>query len=145
MQARFFLGNWAIERTALKLELDVDLRWLTILIERLGWNRGMFAAQFYFLSYERAGFRSYSKWFIVYQRLFWTVYFAIGLWCCYVARNGYWFTDTVEQFAKSISLPSFKSRYEKSNTVVFRKGGYLGERERWRYDSVVLPVVNVSV
>ena len=30
----------------------------------------------------------------------------------------------------------------KSNIVVFRKGGYLGSRERWTYD-VVLPVVNV--
>ena len=30
-----------------------------------------------------------------------------------------------------------------SNIVVFRKGGYLGARERWTYDSVVLPVVNV--
>ena len=32
----------------------------------------------------------------------------------------------------------------KSNIVVFRKGGYLGARERWTCDSVVLPVVNVS-
>ena len=31
----------------------------------------------------------------------------------------------------------------KSNIVVFRKGGYLGARERWTYDSIVLPVVNV--
>ena len=31
-----------------------------------------------------------------------------------------------------------------SNIVVFRKGGYLGARERWTYDSVVLPVVNVN-
>ena len=31
----------------------------------------------------------------------------------------------------------------KSNIVVFRKGGYLGVRERWTYDRVVLPVVNV--
>jgi len=31
----------------------------------------------------------------------------------------------------------------KSNIVVFRKGGYLCARERWTYDSVVLPVVNV--
>ena len=31
----------------------------------------------------------------------------------------------------------------KSNIIVFRKGGYLGARERWMYDSVVMPVVNV--
>ena len=31
---------------------------------------------------------------------------------------------------------------DRSNIVVFRKGGYLCVRERWTYDSVVLPVVN---
>ena len=31
----------------------------------------------------------------------------------------------------------------KSNITVFRKSGYLGARERWRYDSVVMPAVNV--
>ena len=30
-----------------------------------------------------------------------------------------------------------------SSIVVFRKGGCLGARERWMYDSVVLPIVNV--
>ena len=49
---------------------------------------------------------------------------------------------TVEPFAKSSLLPSVKSNMSKSNIVVFRKGGYLGARERWTYD-VVLPVVNV--
>ena len=31
----------------------------------------------------------------------------------------------------------------KSNIIVFRKGGYLGARERWMYDCVVMSVVNV--
>ena len=31
----------------------------------------------------------------------------------------------------------------KSNIIVFRKGGYLGERERWFYNDKVMPVVNV--
>ena len=31
---------------------------------------------------------------------------------------------------------------EKSNIVVFRKGGYLGARERWMYDGSPMPVVN---
>ena len=31
----------------------------------------------------------------------------------------------------------------KSNITVFRKSGYLGARDRWRYDSVVMPAVNV--
>ena len=31
----------------------------------------------------------------------------------------------------------------KSNIIVFRKGGYLGARERWIYDGVVMPAVNV--
>ena len=66
----------------------------------------------------------------------------IGWWCCSVVRNGYWFTDTVEPFAKCVLLPSVKSNMSKSNIVVFRKGGYLGARERWTYD-FVLPVVNV--
>jgi hypothetical protein len=31
----------------------------------------------------------------------------------------------------------------KSDIVVFRKGGYLGERERWTFDGNTMPVVNV--
>ena len=31
---------------------------------------------------------------------------------------------------------------EKSNIIVFRKGGYLGEKERWFYDGKIMPVVN---
>ena len=30
----------------------------------------------------------------------------------------------------------------KSNIIVFRKGGYLGERERWFFNGTVMPVVN---
>jgi len=31
----------------------------------------------------------------------------------------------------------------KSNIIVFRKGGYLGARERWFYNGMIMPVVNV--
>ena len=31
----------------------------------------------------------------------------------------------------------------KSNIIVFRKGGYLAARERWTYNGIVMPVVNV--
>ena len=32
---------------------------------------------------------------------------------------------------------------DKSNIIVFRKGGYLGEKEKWFYDGKMMPVVNV--
>ena len=35
-----------------------------------------------------------------------------------------------------------KVNMDKSNIIVFRKGGYLGARERWLYNSVQMPVVN---
>ena len=35
------------------------------------------------------------------------------------------------------------NNYNKSNIIVFRKGGYLGARERWIYDGVVMPAMNV--
>ena len=35
-----------------------------------------------------------------------------------------------------------KANINKSNTVVFRKGGYLGARERWIYDGCMMRVVN---
>ena len=44
------------------------------------------------------------------------------------------------QHASDLEL---KVNLNKSNIIVFRKGGYLGARERWRYDGVVMPVVNV--
>jgi hypothetical protein len=37
---------------------------------------------------------------------------------------------------------SLKVNLDKSNIIVFRKGGYLGERERWLYDGTEMPVVN---
>ena len=36
-----------------------------------------------------------------------------------------------------------KVNMNKSNIIVFQKGGYLGARERWRYDGVVMLAVNV--
>lgn len=35
-----------------------------------------------------------------------------------------------------------KVNLNKSNIIVFRKGGYLAARERWTYDNLVMPVVN---
>ena len=32
---------------------------------------------------------------------------------------------------------------DKSNIIVFRKGGYLAEKEKWSYDGKMMPVVNV--
>ena len=48
--------------------------------------------------------------------------------------------SSLQRASSSLQL---KLNMSKSNIVVFRKGGYLGTRERWTYDSVVLPVVNV--
>ena len=48
--------------------------------------------------------------------------------------------NSLQRASSSLQL---KVNMGKSNIVVFRKGGYLGARERWTYDSVVLPVVNV--
>ena len=42
----------------------------------------------------------------------------------------------------SVSL-QLKVNMAKSNIVVFRKGGYLAARERWFYNGVNMPVVNV--
>ena len=36
-----------------------------------------------------------------------------------------------------------KVNLNKSNIIVFRKGGYLGARERWLYNGLAMPVVNV--
>ena len=38
--------------------------------------------------------------------------------------------------------PHLKVNMSKSNIVVFRKGGYLGARERWTYNGVIMPVTN---
>ena len=48
--------------------------------------------------------------------------------------------NSLQRASSSLRL---KVNVSKSNIVVFRKGGYLGARERWTYDSVVLPAVNV--
>ena len=41
----------------------------------------------------------------------------------------------------SMSL-GLKVNLEKSNIIVFRKGGYLAAKEKWSYNNAVLPVVN---
>ena len=48
--------------------------------------------------------------------------------------------NSLQRAASSLQL---KVNMSKSNIIVFRKGGYLGARERWMYDSVVMSVVNV--
>ena len=48
--------------------------------------------------------------------------------------------NSLQRAASSLQL---KVNMSKSNLIVFRKGGYLGARERWMYDSVVMPVVNL--
>jgi hypothetical protein len=35
-----------------------------------------------------------------------------------------------------------KVNLNKSNIIVFRKGGYLAAREKWTYNGVIMPVVN---
>ena len=48
--------------------------------------------------------------------------------------------NSLQNAASELEL---KVNMNKSNIIVFRKGGYLGARERWTYSGVVLPVVNV--
>ena len=43
----------------------------------------------------------------------------------------------------AVSELELKVNMNKSNIIVFRKGDYLGARDRWAYRGVVLPVVNV--
>jgi hypothetical protein len=47
--------------------------------------------------------------------------------------------NSLQRAAESLQL---KINMSKSSIVVFRKGGYLGVRERWLYDGVAMPVVN---
>ena len=42
----------------------------------------------------------------------------------------------------AVSRLQLKVNRNKSNIVVFRKGGYLGARERWVYDDCMMKVVN---
>eukprot|EP00745_Piridium_sociabile_P006919 TRINITY_DN14433_c0_g1_i2.p1 TRINITY_DN14433_c0_g1~~TRINITY_DN14433_c0_g1_i2.p1 ORF type:complete len:494 (+),score=25.16 TRINITY_DN14433_c0_g1_i2:66-1484(+) len=48
--------------------------------------------------------------------------------------------NNLHRAAASLQL---KVNMTKSNIIVFRKGGYLGVRERWLYDGKIMPVVNV--
>ena len=45
--------------------------------------------------------------------------------------------NSLQRAASSLQL-----KVNKGNMLVFRKGGCLGARERWTYNSVVVPVVN---
>jgi len=47
--------------------------------------------------------------------------------------------NSLQRAASSLSL---KVNKNKSNIVVFRKGGYLGQRERWTYEGNIIEVVN---
>ena len=48
--------------------------------------------------------------------------------------------NSLQHAASELEL---KVNMNKSNIFVFRKDGYLGARERWIYDGVVIPAVNV--
>ena len=48
--------------------------------------------------------------------------------------------NSLQHAASELEL---KVNMNKSNIIAFRKGGYLGARERWIYDGVVMPAVNV--
>ena len=48
--------------------------------------------------------------------------------------------NSLQHAASELEL---KVNMNKSNIIVFRKGGYLGARKRWIYDGVVMPAVNV--
>lgn len=47
--------------------------------------------------------------------------------------------NNLQRASSSLCL---KVNMEKSNIVVFRKGGYLGAREKWMYEGKIMPVVN---
>ena len=48
--------------------------------------------------------------------------------------------NSLQHAASELEL---KVNMNKSNIIVFRKGGYLGARERWIYDGVVMPAVHM--
>ena len=48
--------------------------------------------------------------------------------------------NCLSRAANSLQL---KVNLNKSNIIVFRKGGYLGRRENWTYNGLAMPVVNV--
>ena len=93
---------------SVKVEFDVDLSWPTTLSVQLVWSREMSVAQFYFLFINELTLEV-IKLCIIYQWLFWTVYFVIGRRCCSIIRNSRWLTDTAEQFAKSSIFSSVES------------------------------------
>ena len=43
----------------------------------------------------------------------------------------------------AVSELKLKVNMNKNNIIVFGKGGYLGARERWIYDGLIMPVVTV--
>jgi hypothetical protein len=49
----------------------------------------------------------------------------------------------LNSLCRAASSLQLKVNMSKSNIIVFRKGGYLGIRERWVYNGIVMPVVNV--
>ena len=71
----------------------------------------MFAAQFYFLSELALEVIQNGRHGASFTIDYFELSIATGWWCS-VVRNGYWFTDTAEQFAKSILLASVESQYE---------------------------------
>jgi hypothetical protein len=50
--------------------------------------------------------------------------------------------NSLQRSATSLQL---KVNLSKSNIIVFRKGGYLASRERWKYNGLLMPVVNIYV
>ena len=46
---------------------------------------------------------------------------------------------------RAASYLQLKVNMSKSNIIVFRKGCYLGARERWTYNSFVMHVVNAYI
>ena len=49
----------------------------------------------------------------------------------------------LNSLGRAATMLQLKVNMNKSNIVVFRKGGYLSVRERWLYDGALMPVVNV--
>ena len=133
--------------TALKLELYVDLIWLTILTVRLGWKGGdvwspvLFSLFINELVLEAVQNGRHGATFI-------NDYFELFI--LLLADNVVLLSETViglqaqlNSLQKALSSLQLNVNMIKSNIAVFRKGGYLGARERWTYDSIVFPVVNV--
>ena len=61
-----------------------------------------------------------------------------------VIGNCDWYTDSAEQFVPRCLGQNLKLKInmDKSNIIVFRKGGYLASHERWFYDEMKMEVVN---